>query len=78
MPNTMANHQSDSLLEKRSVTFSSQTEQQIWELLLTGAKHIDDLVRSTGIMPGKLMSLLTLMEVSGKVKGIGNGMYMAV
>lgn len=60
------------------VNFNNQTEKQLWELLMTGSKHIDELVRNTGFSTAKVMSTLTLMEVSGIVKNIGNGTYMAV
>lgn len=59
-------------------SFASKEEQLIWKQLLTGAKHIDELVRQTGMGTARTMSLLTLLEVSGKVKNIGGGMYMAL
>ena len=63
--------------KNEAITMNNE-EKQLWELLLTGVKHIDELVRKTKMPPAKTMSVLTLMEVSGKVKSIGNGMYMAV
>ncbi|OGD63982.1 DNA protecting protein DprA [Candidatus Beckwithbacteria bacterium RBG_13_42_9] len=72
------NNREQSSRNYQPVNFNNPAEKQIWELLLTGSKHIDELVRSAGMAPAEIMSLLTLMEVSGKVKSIGNGMYMAV
>lgn len=75
---TMDSQTKDLRLRQKMIQFSSKEEEQIWQLLLTGAKHIDELVRNCGLSTAKVMSLLTLMEVSGKVKGIGNGIYMAI
>lgn len=72
----MADGQSTEALPQRN--FASQEEQRVWELLMKGSKHIDDLARETGFGSAKLMSLLTLMEVSGKVKSVGSGKYMAI
>jgi DNA processing protein len=76
MKGTMADGQKTQALPPRN--FANKLEQQIWETLIQGSKHIDDLAREMKIGSAKLMSLLTLMEVSGKVKSVGSGKYMAV
>lgn len=66
-----------SAVKKRErLEFSSDGERKIWEALTSGVKHIDELIRETGLPSFKTLSLLTTMELAGKVKNIGQGNYM--
>lgn len=60
------------------VEFHNQEEAQIWQALTFGVKHIDELIRETQLSSDKILSLLTTLEVDGKVKNIGNGQYIII
>lgn len=50
-------------------------EEKILKILADGQVHIDNLVRISGMETGKVSSLLTLMEIKGKVKNLGGMVY---
>ena len=56
--------------------FENKEEEEIWQLLTGGGKHIDEIVRQTEFSSAKILSLLTEMELVGKVKNIGQGNYI--
>jgi DNA processing protein len=60
--------------EKR-IEAGSEEEQKIIDLLVQGPVHIDELARSSKISTAKLGSIISLMEISGKVKNLGGGSY---
>lgn len=53
----------------------SAEEEILLSLLKDETKHIDELVRTSGLNTGKVASLLTLMEIKGKVKNLGGMNY---
>ena len=60
----------------RRVLPENKEEEKILELLKNESKHIDEIVRETGWETGQVASILTLMEIKGKIKNLGNGTYI--
>jgi len=50
-------------------------EEKLLKILGEGQLHIDEIVRISGMETGKVSSLLTLMEIKGKVKNLGGMIY---
>ena len=59
-------------------TFENSAQQKIWQYLLSGTQHIDDICRSTQIPITQITTALTLLELRGLVKSLGDGNYMAM
>jgi DNA processing protein len=57
------------------IQFNNDIERKIWESLADGIKHIDQIIRLTKISPAEVLSVLTEMELSGKITNLGNGEY---
>lgn len=53
----------------------SKEEKVLLELLRDGALQIDEIVRCSNLKIGKVASLLTLMEIKGKVRNLGGMVY---
>lgn len=53
----------------------SKEENIILELLQGENMHFDEIVRRTGIESGKLGGMLTILEMKGIIKNLGNGNY---
>lgn len=64
--------------EKRIIQFSTNQEEQIWQLLTQGKKHVDEIIRQTKFPSAQVLSCLTTMELKGMVKNIGSGNYIIV
>jgi DNA processing protein len=64
--------------EAREISPENQEEETILLLLKNEPKHLDQLVRETGFPAPKLISLISLMEIKGKVKDLGGGVYAIV
>lgn len=62
-------------LAAREVLPESKEEELILNLLKDESKHIDEVARETGMEIAKLSSLLTLMEMKGKIKNLGGMVY---
>lgn len=56
--------------------FKNKEEERIWQLLSLGGKHIDIIIRETGLPSSQILSTLTSMELVGMVKNIGCGNYI--
>lgn len=64
------------LAEKgRKILPESEEEEIILKILEGGALHFDEIVRQAGMETAQVGSLLTLMEIKGKVKNLGQGEY---
>lgn len=50
-------------------------EEKILKILADGQAHIDNLVRISEMKTGEVSSLLTMMEIKGKVKNLGGMVY---
>lgn len=46
----------------------SEEEQKVWDLLRDGERLVDDVIAETGMTTGKLLGLLTMMELRGLIK----------
>ena len=53
-----------------------QREQKILSLLSEGPLHIDELCRRSGIPAGEMASLLTMLEIKGVIREMGNKIYI--
>jgi DNA processing protein len=61
--------------EPKKVTAENLEEETILALIKDEAKHIDEIVRESGFDPGKVASIMSLMEIKGKVRNLGNMIY---
>ena len=53
----------------------SADERIIYDLLLSGQKHIDEILRETGMPAARALTHLTLMEMKGRVKALPGKYY---
>jgi len=58
--------------------FDDKNQELIWQLLLQGNRHSDELGRELKISAASLTPALTIMEMKGIVKYLGDGVWMAV
>ena len=61
--------------ESRKVVAENPEEETILSLIKDEAKHIDEIVRQSGFDSGKVASIMSLMEIKGKVRNLGNMIY---
>lgn len=61
---------------KQTINFSHPDEEKIFQLLLEGGKHIDEIVKKAGFTSSQALSYLTALELQGMVKNIGQGNYI--
>ena len=59
----------------RQVTGDTPEEQKILDLLRDEAVHFDELMRKTGAASAVLGSRLSLLEMKGQVRNLGNGLF---
>ncbi|MDP2671127.1 MAG: DNA-processing protein DprA [bacterium] len=62
-------------VQEREIKADTKEEQAILDLLEDEVVHIDEITRRTSFHSAKISSLLTTMELQGKVKSLGNGNY---
>ena len=67
--------QKDRTKRLKKVVGENPEEEAILTLIEKEAKHIDEIVRESGFDPGKVASIMSLMEIKGKVKNLGNMVY---
>lgn len=53
----------------------SKEEEVILDLMKSGPVHVDEIARSSKLEAAKVGSLLSLMEIKGKIKSLGGGNY---
>lgn len=58
-----------------SVLPSDKIESNIYSILVSGPLHLDELSRATGLKVSEISGKLTIMELKGMIKHIGNGVY---
>lgn len=58
-------------LEARKILPANKEEKILLELLEPGVKHIDELVRESGLSAATVASVLSMMEIKGMVKNMG-------
>ena len=59
----------------REILPDNKEEETILKILENESRHIDEIVRLTGLGTGKIASILTLMEIKGKIKNLGGMVY---
>ena len=62
----------------RKITADSIEEQNILDLMEDGPIHVDEITRESKLSPSKVGSLLSMMEIKGKIKSLGSGSYSLV
>lgn len=63
------------MLDVREVEADSEDEQKILDLMRDGPIHVDTITRESKLSTSKVGSLLSLMELKGKIKSLGSGNY---
>jgi len=66
------------LTKKGEIKFKDREEELIWQSLTEGGRHIDEIIRQTGFSSAEVLSVLTELELAGKVKNIGQGNYIII
>jgi DNA processing protein len=62
-------------VEAREVLPESPEEEKILDVLGNNELHIDEIIKESGLSTSQVASTLTMMEMKGKVKNIGNQTY---
>jgi DNA processing protein len=60
---------------QEEVKGDTEEEQKIIDLLRGGSVHVDEITRAAKLPAAKAGSLLSLMEIKGKIKSLGSGAY---
>lgn len=60
----------------KAINFDSLEQEKIWQILSFGQKSADQLVKSLGYSVQQTMSVLTVLELKGLVKNVGDGKFM--
>lgn len=60
---------------KTATQDGSKVEQKILAAMAAGARHIDDLVRSSGLTTRQVSATITLLEIQGKILDYGEKTY---
>jgi DNA processing protein len=63
-------------IDNRKIVPETKEEALILEILTNEPIHIDELIKRTGLATAQANSTLVLMEMKGKVRNIGNMMYV--
>ena len=61
--------------QESEIKGDNEEENKILELIKVGTTHVDQITRETGISASKVGSTLSLMEIKGKVKSLGSGVF---
>ena len=61
--------------ETKKIIAESKEEELVLNLLSEAPQDINRIARATGIPIAKMNSLLTIMEMKGKIKNLGGGLY---
>ncbi len=63
-------------IKAKTVLPESKEEGIILRLLEDESKHLDQIVRESGLATAQVVSLISLMEIKGKIKNIGGMIYI--
>ena len=63
-------------ISNRDISPETKEEELVLNILTNEPTHIDNLIKKTGLTTAQANSTLVLMEMKGKVKNIGNMMYI--
>ena len=61
---------------EQTVSIANPDEQSVYDILTSMPKSVTDLVEQTQMDTGKLNAALTMMELTGAVKNVGNGQWV--
>ena len=61
--------------EQKNSSSSSPKEKIILECIEKGITETNDIIASTSFSAGETLSLITMLELKGRIKNIGNGIY---
>ncbi|MFH1745113.1 MAG: DNA-processing protein DprA [bacterium] len=67
--------QADLILENKNIIPATKEEEEILKTLSHESKHINDIIRETGLNASLVGSTLIMMEMKGMVKNDGGGEY---
>jgi DNA processing protein len=59
----------------KEIKAESKEEEIVLDLMKNGPVHVDEIARSSKLEAAKVGSLLSLMEIKGKIKSLGSGTY---
>jgi DNA processing protein len=62
-------------IKAKTILPESQEEAEILKILENESKHLDQIVRESGLATSQVASLVSLMEIKGKIKNLGGGIY---
>ena len=62
-------------IKAKMVLPESQEEAEILKILENETKHLDQIVRESGLATSQVMSLVSMMEIRGKIKNLGGMVY---
>jgi len=61
--------------EKKEIKGETPEENLILEVLKEGALEIEKIIEKTKLSPSKVLSLLSILEIEGKIKNLGGNVY---
>ena len=65
-------------IEKEKIEGRSEEEKLILEILREGALEIEEIIAKTKLSPAKVASLISVLEIEGKIKNLGQNFYAIV
>lgn len=60
---------------QKKIEIRDPEEKKIADILQKGAMHIEDIIKQTGINPKKIATLLSQMEIEGKIENLKGNTY---
>lgn len=63
---------------KTEIAADTEEEAKIIEILSSEPSHIDKIIKESKFSPSAVNSTLTIMEIKGKIRALGNNVYMIV
>jgi DNA processing protein len=63
-------------VSKKKIISESPEEEMLLSLIRDEGKHLDQLVRESGFDTAKVASIMTMLEIKGKVRNLGGMMYI--
>lgn len=58
------------------IKFENEKEEKVWQFLENGSKEVDEICRELKINIADLTGILTIMEIKGLIKDLGDGEYI--
>jgi DNA processing protein len=64
--------------EKKEIKGETPEENLILEVLKEGALEVEKIIEKTKLSPSKVLSLLSILEIEGKIKNLGGNVYAII